>query len=94
MKISCGVMDKTVAMVFCALLAMAIGACTERDDSSSVRGGQVETVTPAGTRTVKQMEAYEKTHPLSKEKRVMPVPGTASEQDIDVQFQSDKFKSK
>jgi len=72
---------------------MAIGACAEKGDSSSVRGGQVETVEPAGTRTVKQMEEYEKTQPPSKEKRIMPMPGAAPEQDIDGQFQGGKIKT-
>jgi len=70
-------------MISCALLAMFIGACAEGGDGSSVRGNQVETVAPAGTRNVKQMEEYEKSHPPSKEKRVMPMPGTAPERSVD-----------
>jgi len=78
-------MDKTVTVIFCAVLVMFIGACAEGGDGSSAQGSQVETVAPAGTRTVKQMEEYEKTHPPSKEQRVMPMPGSVPGQIIDGQ---------
>jgi len=44
---------------------------------------QTETVTPSGTKTMQQMQDYDKTHPPSTEKRVIPImPGPGS-QDID-----------
>ncbi len=76
-------------MISCVLLTMFIGACAEQKDGSSVQGGQTETVVPASTRTIKQMEEYEKTHPPSKEQRVMPMPGSVADQIIDGQPHSD-----
>jgi len=84
---------RIVTIILCVLLPMAIGACAEKDDGSSVRAGQTEIVEPSKTSNVKQMEEYEKAHPPSKEKRIMPMPGTAPEQNIDSQFQGGKVET-
>jgi len=69
-------------LAFCGVLAIFIGSCAQGGDGSSSQEGQKEITAPAGTRTVKQMEEYEKTHPPSKEQRVMPMPGSVPEQII------------
>jgi len=75
-------------LIFCGVLAVFIGSCAQGGDGSSAQGGQKEITAPAGTRTVKQMEEYEKTHPPSKEQRVMPMPGSVPGQTIDGQPRS------
>jgi len=73
-------------LTFCGLLALLFSACVQGGDGSSVQGTQKETIVPADTRTIKQMEEYEKTHPPSSEKQVMPMPGLGPDQDIDDSF--------
>jgi len=68
--------------VFCGVLVIFIGSCAQGGDGSSSQERQKEITAPAGTRTVKQMEEYEKTHPPSKEQRVMPMPGFVPGQTI------------
>jgi len=70
-------------MILCALLAMLVGACAAESVDTSAQQGQVETVAPAGTSTVEQMEIYDKSQPPSGEKRIMPMPGATPEQHID-----------
>jgi hypothetical protein len=73
-------------LVFGGLLALLFSACAQGDDGSHGDGVQKESVAPSGTRTLEQMREYEKTHPPSSEKQVMPMPGLGPDQDIDDSF--------